>query len=141
MSDPARDNEFCDDVLYISKSQNKVVLPYKVSELEKAVSSSTAKYKSLQEIIDAEYTVPLDRYRCGFFSRFKEGFAFMRQKQKSSFFRAVDLAFELMFTRYLHPSVITACKNLDELDIYLDCLNTNELDDFPFFKVRCDLYD
>ena len=45
-----------------------------------------------------------------------------------------------MFSNYnLHPAVITACKNLNELDIYLSCLEFNELEDFRFFKVVYDV--
>lgn len=39
----------------------------------------------------------------------------------------------------LHPAVITACKNIDELDIYLAYLETNELDKFDIFDVVFDI--
>jgi len=46
---------------------------------------------------------------------------------------------ELSRLRNLHPAVIAACKNLDELDIYLDYLNNNELDKFTIFNIQYDI--
>ena len=45
------------------------------------------------------------------------------------------LGIELMFETNLHPAIISACKNLEELDIYLDCLEDNELEKFSCFKI------
>ena len=41
-----------------------------------------------------------------------------------------------MFKYELNPIIITACRNLDELDIYLDCLDKNELFDFHCFDIK-----
>lgn len=132
-------DELKDDVLLISEPKNKVVLPFSVEKLNRQLESEKCAYKTLQELIDGEYTIPLDKFKVGFISRFKEGYALMRKKEKSSFWDAADLAFELMGIGYLHPAIISACKNLDELDIYLDCLFSNELDDFPFFEIKYEL--
>ena len=51
----------------------------------------------------------------------------------------LDLAFELSFKRLLNPAVITACKNLDELDSYLDCLESKQLSNFGVFEVKYDI--
>ena len=40
-----------------------------------------------------------------------------------------------MFNYDLNPIIIAACRNLDELDIYLDCLLTNQLYDFKCFQI------
>ena len=48
----------------------------------------------------------------------------------------MDLGFELMFKYKLNPIIIAACRNLEELDIYLDCLEENELFDFKCFEIR-----
>ena len=44
-----------------------------------------------------------------------------------------------MFHYDLNPIVIAACRNLDELDIYLDCLQENELSDFDCFEIKFEL--
>ena len=41
-----------------------------------------------------------------------------------------------MFKYELNPIVIAACRNLDELDIYLDCLDNNELYEFSCFDIK-----
>ena len=41
-----------------------------------------------------------------------------------------------MFKYELNPIIIAACRNLNELDIYLDCLEENELYDFKCFKIK-----
>ena len=53
---------------------------------------------------------------------------------------AITLALEIMRKRYLHPAIITACRTLDELDVYIDCLEKNELDDFKIFKIKYELH-
>ena len=61
------------------------------------------------------------------------------EKEHKSKMKALSLASEL-FTNYnLHPAIITACKSLDELDIYLACLDDNTLDDFPFFDIKYEI--
>lgn len=128
-----------ENVLVISVTRGKVILPYRIEALQKILDDGGNRYGTLQEVIDDRYTVPLARYRHGWISRFREAFALMREREKSSFSDALDLALEMMGNRYLHPAVITACRDGDELDIYLDCLDTNELEEFPFFEVKYEL--
>ena len=59
----------------------------------------------------------------------------MKNKEKKSKKQAILLGLELMFEFNLHPAIITACQNLEQLDIYLDCLEDNELERFYCFKV------
>ena len=56
-------------------------------------------------------------------------------KEKASIKDAIDLGLELMFNYNLYPAIITACKNLDELDIYLAYLETGEIDKFKIFNI------
>lgn len=128
------------NTLLISEIQNKVIFPYRVSELREILLRNENEYSDLQTIIDEMYTAPLTQYKNASISRFRETYTLMRQKEKVSLFDSLDLALELMINRYVHPAIITACRNLDQLDIYLDCLETNELDDFPFFNIQYELY-
>ena len=68
--------------LLISEIQNKVVLPYTISELQQVLNKNN-NYKSLQDIIDNVYTIPIDRYKNSFKSRFKETYNLMRRKEKN----------------------------------------------------------
>lgn len=126
------------DTLLISETQSKVVLPYKISDIEKFLDKNK-KYKTIQEVIDGEYTFPIDKYKNSSKSRFKEAYNLMRKKEKASVFDSLSLATEVIFNSSLNPAVITACNNLDQLDVYLDCLSSNELDKFNYFKVKYEI--
>ena len=126
------------DTLLISETQKKVVLPYKIDDIEKILEKNK-KYSTIQEVIDGEYTFPIDKYKNSSKSRFKEAYNLMRKKEKASVFDSLSLATEVIFNSSLNPAVITACNNLDQLDIYLDCLSSNELDKFNYFKVKYEI--
>ena len=123
----------------ISEIKNKVFLPYSVSDLNEKLKENE-NYRNLQEIIDNEYKIPLDKYKNSIIARFKETYNLMRKKENASITDSLDLALELSFNNLLNPAIITACKNLDELDIYLDCLSSNELDKFNIFKIKYEIY-
>lgn len=134
------DNNLKDNnILLISEVQNKVFLPFKVSKLNEILDSKDNSYNDIEQIINEKYIVPLDNYKNKSISRYREAFILMKEKEKASLMDSIDLALEMMNNVYLNPAVITACENLDQLDVYLDCLETNELDDFPFFKIEFEL--
>ena len=124
--------------LLISEIQNKVVLPYTISDLQQVLDKNN-NYNSLQDVIDNVYTIPIDRYKNSLKSRFKETYNLMRKKENFSVWDSINLALELSFNNLLNPAIITACKNLDELDIYLDCLSSNELDKFNLFNIKYEI--
>ncbi|CDD37527.1 unknown [Clostridium sp. CAG:356] len=126
------------DTLLISETQNKVVLPYKIKDVEKALSENS-QYKTIEDVINVEYTLPLDKYKNSTKSRFKEAYNLMRKKEKASIFDSLSLATEVTFNNLLNPAIITACQNLDQLDVYLDCLSSNKLDKFNYFKVKYEI--
>lgn len=122
-------------VLKISENKEKVFLPYLVDDLEKILSDNPDKYSSLKDLVNKKYIIPIKYYKNSSFARFKEAYKLVRQKENGSISQALNLAFELLFNYNLNPAVISACKNIDELDIYLDCLQDNELDDFYCFDI------
>lgn len=123
------------DILLISEKLDKVILPYTVSELKQLLNKDN-EYSSLQDIIEQEYTLPLKKFSNPVVSRFKQAYHLSRNKEKLSIFASLDLAFELAFNYNLHPAVIAACKNIDELDIYLSYLEDNETEKFNIFKIQ-----
>lgn len=125
---------YFENTLLISEVDNKVVLPYSIEDLNKELTLNPDKYKNLEDIIDTLYTKPFKYYHNSSLMRFKEAFKLIREREHGSFYQALDLAFELFLNYNLHPAVITACKNLTELDVYLSCLEYNELEDFHYFK-------
>ncbi|MBR3163434.1 MAG: hypothetical protein IKF17_04990 [Clostridia bacterium] len=127
---------FIEKTLIISDIQKKVILPYKLDKIEDILLANSAKYKSLQDVIDKLYTRPIKYYKAPAIARFKESYRLMRKKEHSSILKALSLASELFMNYNLHPAIITACKNIDQLDIYLACLEDDTLDEFKFFDIK-----
>lgn len=127
------------NTLLISEIQNKVVLPYKITDLKEKLAKNK-NYNNMQEIIDTEYTFALSKYKYGSISRFKEAYRLMRKKEKASVPDSLNLAIEVTFKSLLNPAIIAACNSLNELDIYLDCLEKNQLDKFSCFRVKYELF-
>ena len=125
-------------VLLISEKQHKVFLPYTIVDLQNKLNKNY-KYHSLQEVIDKEYTIPYEKFKNPIIARFRESYSLMKNKEKASVFDSLDLALELSFNSLLNPAVICACRNLNELDIYLDYLNSNELDKFNCFEIKYEM--
>ena len=133
-----KDNNIIMDnnVLIISEKNQKAYLPYRYSDIEKIYTNSNNTYSSFKDVIEKLYIVPLNRFKNSSISRFREGFNLIKNKENGSIAKALDLGFELLFKYDLNPIIIAACRNLDELDIYLDCLEENELYDFDCFEIK-----
>ncbi len=125
----------CDSrTLLISEETQKVYLPYTIDEVMKKLNNNS-EYQTVEDVVENEYTLPLSTFKMPIISRFKEAYRFMRVKEKSSVYAALDLALELMFNSNLNPAVIRAAKDLKELNVYLDCLYENEIEKFDCFKI------
>ena len=124
-----------ENTLIISEKTKKVFLPYSFSSLETLFKNNPSKYSCVEDIIRKDFTMPLDLFKIPSVSRFRESFKLMRDKENKSFKESFDLAIELFFNYNLHPAIISACRNLDELDIYLDYLSDNETHKFNCFNI------
>lgn len=132
------DSKYTENVLIISEMQEKVFLPYKLNDVSQILLENMDKYTSIDDVIEKEYTVPYERYKFSAISRFKEAYTLVKNNN-GSFLKAFSLASELFSNFNLHPAIITACKNLDELDIYLACLEDNVLDEFDIFDIQFEI--
>lgn len=128
------------NTLLISEKLGKVILPYKAKEVLEIFNNKEKKYSSLEEVIEDKFTRDFSDYKVQFASRYVETMKLARDRENYSFIDAVAIATEMMKKRYLHPSIISACRNINELDVYLDCLDKNELEDFKIFNVKYELY-
>lgn len=123
------------NTLIISEKDQKAYLPFFYSEVKDIFQKSNGKYQTLQDVINDLYILPLSQFKNSSIARFRESFHLIREKEKGSITKALDLGLELMFQYELNPIIIAACRNLDELDIYLDCLEEDELYDFACFEI------
>ena len=119
--------------LIISEEDGKVYLPYTKDEVKEHIAQNRG--KKISELIEQKYILPLDKYKNSMKARFIEGYNLMYKREGKSRRSAFMLGLELMFENNLHPAIISACKNLEELDIYLDCLEDNELEKFSCFEI------
>ena len=119
--------------LVISEEDGKVYLPYTKEDVKNEVLQN--KGSKISDVIEDKYIMPLDKYKNSIRARFREGYNLMYKREGKSKRSAIMLGIELMFETNLHPAIISACKNLEELDIYLDCLEDNELEKFSCFKI------
>lgn len=120
-------------ILLISEEDGKVYLPYTKTDVKRKMEES--KNSNIEEVIENNYIIPMEKYKSSIKARFREGYNLMRNKEGKSKKNAFMLGLELMFEFNLHPAIIAACRNLEELDIYLDCLEDNELEKFSCFKI------
>lgn len=130
---------FIENTLVISEAQKRVILPYNINTVKDILLNDPQGYSSLQGVINKIYTKSIDYYRFSAISRFKEAYKLVREREKGSKVKALGLAFELFLNYNLHPAIITACKSLDELDVYLACLEDNTLEDFQFFDIKYEI--
>lgn len=131
------EKEINNDTLLVSEKEQKAFLPFTFEELKQVKKRYETEQKlSYQQIIDDIFTLPLDNFRFSSTSRFREAYNLIKNKEHGSFRDALSLGIELMFKYNLNPIIIAACRNVDELDIYLDCLDEDELSDFDCFKIK-----
>ena len=130
---------FIENTLIISENYKKVILPYNISTVKDILLKNSKRYNCIEDVIEKLYTKPISYYKFSPISRFKEAFKLVKEREKGSTFKALSLAFELLGNYNLHPAIITACNSLDELDIYLACLDDNTLNDFHFFDIKYEI--
>lgn len=136
ISNEVLDSSYIENTLIISEFQKKVILPYTIKQLHTIMLKEKDTYSSIQEVIDKLFTKPIHKYKFSAIARFKEAYNLIIHKEHGSKLKATALASELFFNYNLHPAIITACNSLNELDIYLACLEDNTLNEFQFFDIK-----
>ena len=132
-------DEHPENTLIVSEKEGIVLLPFTLKEINTIYFENRDKYTSFKQIIDEKFTVKFDEYKNPALARFREAFKLMRIKEKASVVKAFELGMELFFNYNLHPAIISACRTLDELDIYLDYLKDKEIHKFDCFKIIFDM--
>ena len=127
------------NLLIVSEKDQKAYLPYNYIEIEKIYNNKKNIYSCIQDVIEKLYVLPLKNFKNSTTSRFREGFKLIKERENGSTLKALSLGLELMFKYNLNPIVVAACRNIDELDIYLDCLEENELNAFKCFQIRFEI--
>ncbi len=126
-----------ENTLLISEKQGKVYLPFTISELNELYNKQPDNYDDLESVLEEHFVLELTHFKNAPLARFKESFKLAR-RENMPLLSAFDLGMELMFSYNLHPAIITACKDSDELDIYLDYLDENKTTHFKCFNIVFD---
>ena len=124
-------------VLITSESDNKVYLPYKVSEVEAYLEQYAEDYSGFEDVVEKEFVIPLEYYmKHPTTARFRETYSLIRDREGKSIVEALNYAFALMFKYDLNPTIIAACKTQKQLENYITCLENHNLDSFKDFEIR-----
>lgn len=121
--------------LVIKKDLGIAILPYSISDLDELFLDDPEKYSSIQDIIDKEYTVNLKDFENSSITRYKEAFKLAKDKSNYTFSQAVNFAKKLLVENEVTSLIIASCKNVEELEFYIECLNNNNLNSFHYFKI------
>lgn len=125
------------NTLIISEKDNKVFLPYTVSEIQSYMEKYPKEYKSLKYVINKEFILPLDYYtKHPSLARFREAYSLIRDREAKSVFDALKYALNIMFKYDLNPAIISACKTEEALNLYIECLENKDLSKFNLFKIE-----
>ena len=132
-------NLLVNNTLVISEVRKQVILPYNLENVTTYFNNNLDKYSSVEEVVKQNYVYPISRFKPFAISRFKEAYKLMRKREHSSRMNALSLAFELLTNYNLHPAIIASCKTIDELDVYLACLEDDRLDNFSKFSIKYEI--
>ncbi len=144
-SDTILSNELNSDVVYIEKDNrclliseknNKVFLPYKISEIKSYLEQYPDEYYSLSDVVNKEYILSLTYFiKHPSIARFREAYSLSRDREAKPIMESIKYAMDLMFKGNLNPAIIAACKTQEQLSNYLDCLDSNTLYKFTDFDI------
>lgn len=123
-------------VLRISEKDNKVYLPYSKSEILDYIKTYPNVYKTYDGVINREYVVDLTFYsKHPVLARFRETYSLIRDREMKSVVDAFKRAVDLMFRYDINPAIIAGLKSESQLDLFLDCIEKNDLESFKPFKI------
>lgn len=127
-------------ILLISEKKKKVFLPYYENEINRYLEQFPDEYKSFDDVVKREYVMPINYYMGHtVVSRFRESYALIRDRESKSIFEAMKYSFDLMFRYDLNPAIIAACKTQNQLENYLDCLESKKLNEFTDFEIKYEI--
>ena len=125
------------NTLIISEEENKVFLPYTISEIKSYMEKYPKEYKSFEYVVNKEFVLPLDYYtKHPSLTRFREAYSLIRDREAKSVFDALKYALNIMFKYDLNPAIISACKTEEALNLYIECLENKDLSKFDLFKIE-----
>ena len=125
-----------EDNLVLRIFEKRVEFPYTKKEIEDFLKTYPNDYKTVQDVIAKEFIMNIALFnKHTILSRFKEAYYLCRNKEMKTIYDSFIFAKSLMFNKKINPYIITAMKSQKQLEDYIECLDTNKLDEFPHFKI------
>lgn len=122
--------------LVISERLGEIYLPYKKTELLEYIEKNPKTYKSLDDVVKQEFTLPFQFFRNQSSKlRFSETYKLLKNKDGYGFIKSVSYALKISAKRNLNPVIIASCKSKFELESYIYYLDSNNLNNFRFFDI------
>lgn len=106
-----QDNPYEMDSLIISEITGEVILPF------------------------THTVVDINEFKNPVSSRFREGYRLSREREHEGVLMSISIGLKLCFKSDIHPAIIRACRDFDDLDTYLFYLGNNQADYYPNFKI------
>ena len=69
------------NILTVSEKEQKAYLPFFYKDVKEIYQKYSDKYKTMKDVIDDLYVIPLDRFKNSSISRFRESFNLIRNKE------------------------------------------------------------
>lgn len=134
-------SEHSNKTLLISEKQSKVFLPYYETEVNRYLEQFPNQYSSFDDVVNNEFVVPINYFlHHTVLSRFRETYSLIRDRESKSIFEAMRYSFDLMFKYDLNPAIIAACKTQNQLENYINCLDSKKLNEFTDFEIKYEVF-
>ena len=123
--------------LIVSERQRRVYLPYTKIEIESFLTNYPEDYCSAKDVIEQEFVIDISMYnKHPILARFREAYALSRNKEMKSAIDSLKFAMDMMFRSNVNPTIIAAVKSQKQLEDYIECLESNQLEKFKYFTIK-----
>ena len=85
-------------------------------------------------------TIDINEFKNPVSSRFREGYRLSKERENEGILTSISIGLKLSFKSKIHPAIIRACRDFDDLDTYLYYLDNNQVEYFPNFKILYKAY-
>lgn len=122
--------------LRVSERHKRVYLPYTKNEVEEFLNNYPEEYETAEDVIQQEFISDISIYnKHPVLARFREAYSLSRNREMKSAIDSLKFAMDMMFRSELNPTIIAAVKSQKQLENYIECLETNKLENFKYFKI------
>ncbi|MCR5186988.1 MAG: hypothetical protein K6D97_07760 [Clostridia bacterium] len=79
--------------------------------------------------------VDINEFKNPMSARFREGYRLSREREHEGILMSISIGLKLCFKSNIHPAIIRACRDFEDLDTFLFYLGNNQAEFYPNFKI------